>query len=69
MALRIRIEHGQDAGKTIRLAEPGVYRFGRSPQSSAQILDMKVSKEHFEIHVRRPGAHASRPRQQPRHAA
>ncbi len=56
MALRIRIEHGQDAGKTIRLGEPGVYRFGRSPQSSAQILDMKVSKDHFEIHVSPSGA-------------
>lgn len=49
MALRIRIEHGQDAGKTFRLAASGTYRFGRSPASSIQVLDMKVSKDHFEI--------------------
>ncbi|HVG95124.1 MAG TPA: FHA domain-containing protein, partial [Planctomycetota bacterium] len=51
MALRIRIEHGQDAGTTWRLGAPGVYRFGRSPHGSVQVLDMKVSKEHFEIYV------------------
>jgi len=56
MSLRIRIEHGQDAGKTQRLAQPGVYRFGRSPQGSGQILDMKVSKEHFEILISADGA-------------
>ncbi|MFO0934770.1 MAG: FHA domain-containing serine/threonine-protein kinase [Planctomycetota bacterium] len=50
MPLRIRIEHGQDAGKTYRLATPGVYRIGRSPQGSFQVLDMKVSKDHFELH-------------------
>ena len=50
MPLRIRIEHGQDAGKTYRLAAPGVYRIGRSPQGSFQVLDMKVSKDHFELH-------------------
>ena len=50
MPLRIRIEHGQDAGKTYRLAASGVYRVGRSPQGSFQVLDMKVSKDHFEIH-------------------
>ncbi len=68
MPLRIRIEHGQDAGKTYRLAAPGVYRIGRSPQGSFQVLDMKVSKDHFELHhdgtttqVRDLGA-ASRPR-------
>ncbi len=49
MALRIRIEHGQDAGKTYRLGSVGTYRFGRSPASSIQVLDMKVSKDHFEI--------------------
>src|SRR5262245_7804344 len=49
MALRIRIEHGQDAGKTLRLPTAGLYRAGRSPQCSFQIVDMKVSKEHFEI--------------------
>jgi predicted component of type VI protein secretion system len=49
MSLRVRIEHGQDAGKTWRLAGPGAYRFGRTPHSSIQILDMKVSKDHFEI--------------------
>ena len=49
MALRIRIEHGQDAGKTWRLGGPGTYRFGRNPGSSVQVLDMKVSKDHFEI--------------------
>ena len=49
MALRIRIEHGQDAGKTWRLGVPGTYRFGRNPASSVQVLDMKVSKDHFEI--------------------
>jgi hypothetical protein len=51
VALRIRIEHGQDAGKTYRLGVPGTYRFGRSPQASVQVLDMKVSKEHFEVGV------------------
>src|SRR5262245_55618260 len=49
MALRIRIEHGQDAGKTLRLPDPGVYRAGRAPSTSFQVLDMKVSKEHLEI--------------------
>ena len=49
MALRIRIEHGQDAGKTYRLPATGTYRFGRNPASSIQVLDMKVSKDHFEI--------------------
>ena len=49
MAVRIRIEHGQDAGKTYRLPAPGRYKFGRGTAGSAQILDMKVSKEHFEI--------------------
>ncbi len=49
MALRIRIEHGQDAGKTYRLGSTGTYRFGRNPASSIQVLDMKVSKDHFEI--------------------
>ena len=56
MAMRIRIEHGQDAGKVLRLGEPGTYRFGRSPQGSGQVLDMKVSKEHFEIIVSADGA-------------
>jgi serine/threonine-protein kinase len=50
MPLRIRIEHGQDAGKTYRLPSSGVYRIGRSPQGSFQVLDMKVSKDHFELH-------------------
>jgi serine/threonine-protein kinase len=49
MGLRVRIEHGQDAGKTFRLPVAGAYRFGRTPQASIQILDMKVSKDHFEI--------------------
>jgi hypothetical protein len=49
VGLRVRIEHGQDAGKTYRLPVPGAYRFGRTPQASIQILDMKVSKDHFEI--------------------
>jgi hypothetical protein len=51
VALRLRVEHGSDSGRTVRLAVPGRYRFGRTPQSSYQILDMKVSKDHFEIWV------------------
>jgi hypothetical protein len=51
VALRLRIEHGTDAGRTVRLSTPGRYRFGRVPASSLQIVDMKVSKEHFEIWI------------------
>lgn len=58
MNFRIRIEHGQDAGKTVRTAGPGIYRFGRGTELSMRVLDMKVSKEHFELAV---GASASGP--------
>ena len=51
MSVRVRIDHGQDAGKIWRLAGPGVYLLGRDNQSSIRILDMKVSKGHCEIHV------------------
>ena len=51
MSLRLRIEHGQDAGKTWRLPKPGVYTLGRSTGNSIRILDMKVSKTHCEIRV------------------
>ncbi len=51
MTLRIRIEHGQDAGHTWRLAAPGGYLLGRSTQVPIRILDMKVSKGHARIDV------------------
>ena len=51
MSIRVRLEHGQGAGATWRLALPGVYTLGRVPQSSIQVLDMRVSKEHAEIHI------------------
>lgn len=55
MILRIRIEHGQNAGHAWRLAEPGVYVLGRTPAASLQILDMKVSKDHCRFIVRAAG--------------
>jgi len=51
VSIRVRLEHGQGAGATWRLALPGVYTLGRVPQSSIQVLDMRVSKEHAEIHI------------------
>jgi pSer/pThr/pTyr-binding forkhead associated (FHA) protein len=51
LSLRLRIEHGQGAGKTVRLAQAGVYTLGRTPKCSLRILDMKVSKEHCEIQL------------------
>ncbi len=51
MSIRVRLEHGQGAGATWRLASPGVYVVGRVPQASVQVLDMRVSKEHAEIHL------------------
>ena len=51
MSLRIRIEHGQDAGQTYRLPTDGVYVLGRHPSASLRVLDMKVSKAHCEIHL------------------
>ena len=51
MSIRIRIEHGQDAGKTVRLPRPGVYVLGRHTDSSMRIIDMKVSKAHAEVHL------------------
>ena len=51
MTIRIRIEHGQDAGKTWRLAQPGVYVLGRDIASNIRVIDMKVSKRHAEVHL------------------
>lgn len=51
MSLRIKIEHGQDAGRIWRLTQPGVYVLGRHPGCSIRVLDMKVSKEHCEVHL------------------
>ena len=51
MSLRLRIEHGQDAGTTYRLPGAGVYTLGRVPQNSIRVLDMKVSKTHCELRV------------------
>ncbi len=56
MSIRLRIEHGQDEGKTFRLAKPGVYTVGRLPNNSVRILDMRVSKLHCEIHISGDGA-------------
>ena len=56
MSIRLRIEHGQDEGKTYRLAKPGIYTVGRLPANSIRILDMRVSKLHCEIHVSARGA-------------
>ncbi|MHC5010983.1 MAG: protein kinase domain-containing protein [Planctomycetota bacterium] len=52
MSVRIRIDHGQDAGKTFRLARPGVYVVGRHPAAAIRVLDMKVSKQHCRITVK-----------------
>lgn len=49
MTIRIRIEHGQDAGKTWRLSQDGVYSLGRGKGVSVHVLDMKVSKTHAEF--------------------
>lgn len=51
MTLRIRIEHGQGAGRTWRLAQEGSYVLGRLPSATIQILDMKVSKDHCRVVV------------------
>ncbi|MGE0193973.1 MAG: protein kinase [Planctomycetota bacterium] len=58
MSIRVRLEHGQGAGATWRLGPPGVYTLGRVPQSSIQVLDMRVSKEHAEIHLGENGSAA-----------
>ncbi len=49
MSMRVRIEHGQDAGKTWRLPKAGTYVIGRVPPSGIRVLDMKVSKEHARV--------------------
>ena len=59
MSIRVRLEHGQGAGTTWRLTAPGVYLLGRVPQSSIQVLDMRVSKEHAEIHLAEDGRSAA----------
>lgn len=51
MSLRLKIEQGQDAGKTFGLKDGGVYVLGRDPASAVRVLDMKVSKAHCEIEV------------------
>jgi len=56
VTLRIRIEHGQHAGKAWRLAQDGVYVLGRLPSASIPVLDMKVSKDHCQLFVRGDGA-------------
>ena len=54
MSVRLKVEHGQDAGKTWALKQPGVYVIGRDPTSALRVLDMKVSKGHCEIEVSGP---------------
>jgi hypothetical protein len=49
VSLRLKIEHGQDAGHIWRLKDPGLYIIGRDATSSIRVLDMKVSKGHCEI--------------------
>ncbi len=56
MSARIRIDHGQDAGKVWRLPGPGSYIIGRDPSISIRVLDMKVSKAHCRIVVQGEGA-------------
>ena len=56
MSLRLRIEHGQDAGKTFRLPTAGVYTLGRKTDVSLRVLDMKVSGEHCEIRIGSDGS-------------
>lgn len=51
MSLRLKIEQGQDAGKSFGLKDGGVYVVGRDPASAVRVLDMKVSKAHCEIEV------------------
>ena len=58
MSIRVRIEHGQGAGTTWRLTQPGVYVLGRAKSNSIQVLDMKVSKQHCEIHLGEDGTSA-----------
>ena len=56
MSARIRIDHGQDAGKVWRLAGPGSYVIGRDPGISIRVLDMKVSKAHCRVIIQGEGA-------------
>jgi pSer/pThr/pTyr-binding forkhead associated (FHA) protein len=49
LSVRLKVEHGQDAGRTWRLSKPGVYLVGRHPDNAIRVLDMKVSKEHCEL--------------------
>ncbi|MFM8980228.1 MAG: protein kinase domain-containing protein [Planctomycetia bacterium] len=51
MSLRLKIEQGQDSGKSFGLKDGGVYVLGRDPASAVRVLDMKVSKAHCEIEV------------------
>ena len=51
MSLRLKVEHGQDAGRVWRLKDAGAYIVGRDATSAIRVLDMKVSKGHCEIHV------------------
>ena len=55
MSLRLRIEHGQDAGKTWRLPGPGIYVIGRNPGVSMRVIDMRISKQHCAIQVMEAG--------------
>ncbi|MFV1958087.1 MAG: protein kinase [Planctomycetota bacterium] len=58
MTIRVRIEHGQDAGRTWRFSHPGVYVIGRHPKTSMRVLDMKVSHEHARLRILGEGASA-----------
>lgn len=51
MSVRLKIEVGQDAGRTWRLKDQGTYVVGRDASSALRVLDMKVSKGHCEIIV------------------
>jgi hypothetical protein len=55
MSVRLKIEVGQDAGRTWRLKDAGTYVVGRDPASALRVLDMKVSKGHCEIVVSNDG--------------
>jgi hypothetical protein len=55
MSVRLKIEVGQDAGRTWRLKDAGTYVVGRDPASALRVIDMKVSKGHCEIVVSNDG--------------
>jgi len=51
----LRIEQGEEAGKTVTLSSGGVYVIGREG-ADVPLLDPKVSRKHAELGLYGPGA-------------